>query len=128
MPMQQFQCEQLVNLRGVVPVTLDVTAHDLLDGGTFEVRARQTSRIEQGVADVGRELPAVPDSVMKRLVPAQEQAFKTQRREEMIEAREPLRHPVVVRVFSLECELLQRMQDAFGQYRSEEHTSELQSR
>src|SRR2546425_12966518 len=42
---------------------------------------------------------------MKQLVPTEKEAFEVERREQMIDPGQPLRHPVVVGVFRLEREL-----------------------
>src|SRR5207247_2253079 len=104
-----------MDLRGVVPVSLEVTLYDGLEPAPLEVRARQSTRVQEHFPNVlGEDIP-VPDPEMEQLVPAQEEAFETKQRQEMIDPGHQLGHPDIVGVFRLE----QELQEASGDRRGE---------
>jgi len=98
----EFQREDLMDFRGVVPISFKVAAHDALDSIPFEVWTGKCSWIEQHFLKVfGEDIP-VPDPEMVELMPTKEKSLKMQWREEVIDPSHPLWHPVVVGVFRLE--------------------------
>src|SRR5438034_2635336 len=99
--MQELQGQYLVDLGGVVPISLDVAPQDGLEPFGFEVWPRKGSGIKEHFPNVSGESVPVPDSEMRELVPPKKEAFQTEGQKEMIDPGHPLR--------------------------SEEHTSELQS-
>src|SRR5436309_13307753 len=89
-PMQQLQGQYLVDCRGVVAVSFQVAPYNSLEGCALEIWPRKGARIEQHFTNVRRQGIAVPDAEMAELVPAEEDAFEAERREEMIDLCQPL--------------------------------------
>src|SRR5437879_2531943 len=103
--MRKFQSQQLVDLSGVVTISVYVPFYDSFESACLEIRPGKTARIEQHVPDVAGERVPVPDAEMVELVPPEEQSFETEGREEMIDPGHPLGHPGVVGILGLEEEL-----------------------
>src|SRR5207253_5990067 len=83
--------------------------HDAFDGRPLHVRTGQGSPIEQHAANIFRQLIAIPHAEMHRLMTTQKESLQMDRREQMIGARQPLWHPVVIGVLGLEREFLDGM-------------------
>src|SRR5271167_486080 len=71
----------------------------------------QATLVEEHFAHIVGELVAIPHAKVAELVPPQKQALDLQRRERMIDARQPLRHAVVVRILGTKRELLEAAHD-----------------
>ena len=99
--MHQFQRQYLVDLGGVVPVSLEVAPCHGLEPLPFEVRSGKGSRVEQHLANVCGEGVPVPDPEMAELVPPEKQSLEAKGGKHMINPGEPLGHHVVVGIFRL---------------------------
>ena len=108
--MQELQGQYLVDLGGVVPISLDVAPQDGLEPFGLEVWPRKGSGIKEHFPNVSGKSVPVPDSEMRELVPPKKEAFQTEGRKEMIDPGHPLRHPVIVGILRLAEEL----EDAAG--------------
>ena len=103
--MQVFQGQDRVDFGGVVPVSPEVPPHHCLEPVRFKVRPGERSWVQQHFLNVpGKSVP-VPDAEMEQFVPSKEEAFEAKRGEHVIDSSQPLRHPVIVRVFGFEEEL-----------------------
>src|SRR5580700_9684543 len=98
--------QKLVNGGGVIAVTFEVAVHDAFQGLLFDVWTRQCTRVEQYLANISGKRITIPDAEVVELVPAEEEPLQAKSREGVIGAGNPLRHPVIVRVFRFEGELL----------------------
>src|SRR5438876_7599409 len=103
--MQEFQGQHLVDLGGVVPVSLEVSCNHGLKSARFEIRPGKSASVQKHLTNIRREDVPVPDPEMVELVPSEEKAFEAEEREEMIGSGYPLGHPGVIGVFRLEQEL-----------------------
>src|ERR1700674_2900683 len=112
--MDQFQGQHLGDFNGVVPISLEMVSHDGFEGCELEVRSRKSPRVEQYFPNVSGENISVPDAEMCELVPAKKEPVELERREQMINAGQPLGHTVVVGVFCFECELEEPLRDRRG--------------
>ena len=74
--MNKFQGQQLMDLGGVVPVTLEVTPNHLLQPFSFNIWPAKTARVEQHFPNISRECISVPDPEMEDLVSSEEETFK----------------------------------------------------
>ena len=103
--MQELQRQHLVDLRGVVPVSFEMSSHHRFKPVRFEVRPGERPRVEQHLLNILGEGIPVPDAEMVELVPAKEEPFEAEEREEMIDPGYPLGHTVIIGVFRFDCEL-----------------------
>ena len=78
--MQKFQSQELVDLVGIVPPPAQMAFDDGFDTLSLDVSAREASGIKQDLPDVIRQLIAVPDPEMRKLVSAEEQALQMKAR------------------------------------------------
>ncbi len=85
--MEELQCKERVNLRGIVAISFDVVAHQRLDLMLLDIRTRQGARIQKNFLNVFGESLAIPNSKMVELVPAQEKTFEVKPSESMIDFR-----------------------------------------
>src|SRR5207248_4716080 len=90
---------------GVVSVPSEMALHHGFDSLSLKVWPRKCPMVEQHFPNVFGEVITVPNSEMGELVSPQEKAFKMQRRNTMVDSRQPLWHPAVICVFGLEREL-----------------------
>src|SRR5450755_2650014 len=81
--------------------------HHGFNYAALEIRPGKRARIEQYLANIIRELVAVPDPKMAELVPPQKQPLQMEGRQGMVHAGQPLRHAVIVGIFSSKRELKQ---------------------
>ena len=79
--------------------------YDRFDAFPVEVRPRQSPGIKQHLSDIFSKCVAVPHPEMSEFVPTEEKPLKVKAREHVIRPGDPLRHPVVVRVFRFESKL-----------------------
>src|SRR5437867_12327828 len=100
--MQKFQGQHLVDLGGVIAAAPEMSRHDGFKTAPFEIRPRKSARIQKHFPNISGESVAILDPEMVELLPSEEQAFETERREEMIDAGHPLGHPGVVGVVRLD--------------------------
>ena len=103
--MQEFQGQHLVDLGGVVPVSLEVSRNYGLEPPRFEIRPRQSASVQKHLTNIWSEGVPVPDPEVVELMPSEEQALEAEDGEEMIGSGYPLGHPGVIGVFRLEQEL-----------------------
>ena len=103
--MQKFQGQHLVDLGGVIAAAPEMSRHDGFKTAPFEIRPRKSARIQKHFPNISGESVPIPDPEMVELLPSEEQAFETERREEMIDPGHPLGHPGVVGVFRLDKKL-----------------------
>src|SRR5262249_43534879 len=103
--MDQLHRQQLVDLERVIAVALQVSVNDFLDFLALDERPRQRAGVEQHVADISGQGSPVPMAEVIELVSAEEEALEVTGGKPMIEASQPLRHPVVVGVLGFEREL-----------------------
>src|SRR5690242_5713037 len=103
---QKLQSQQRMQLACVIAVSSEVAVYHSFQLLPVNVRPRKAARIQQHFPDVIREAVTVPYPEMRELVPAQEQPFEVQRREDMVDFCQPLRHARVVGVFGPEGEVV----------------------
>src|SRR5438132_1130674 len=103
--MHVLQGEQFVNLERVVAASRDVIGHERFNPFALDVGSRQRLGIEQHLLDVPAKVIPIPQPEMKEFVPSEKQPLEMKTAQTTIELDEPLRHPVVVGVFSLAHEL-----------------------
>src|SRR5262245_57980020 len=103
--MQEFECQHLVDLAGVISVSLEVSSYDSLELVTIEVRPGKRSRVQEYFLYVIGEYIAVPDPEVTELVSAKEEAFEAKMMKPVVKACQPLGHSVIVGIFSLAREL-----------------------
>src|SRR6266404_3162700 len=103
--MQKFQGQHLMDLGGVIAATPEMSRHDGFKTAPFEIRPRKSTRIQKHFPDIFGESVPVPDPEMVERLPSEEQAFETERREQMIDPGHPLGHTGVVGVVRLEKKL-----------------------
>src|SRR5580698_3242726 len=109
--MQEFQGQQLMDLGGIVFPLIQVASHHVFYTFPLKIRPGEGSRVEQHLPNVfGKRVP-VPDPEMVELVPAKKQAFEMEWRHDMVRAGDPLRHSIVVGIFSLEREVEQQLRN-----------------
>ncbi len=94
-----------MDLGGVVPVSPEVPLNHIFERTPYNIRPGESSGIEEHFTNVLGECIPIPDAEAVELVPAKEEAFETQRREEMIDRSNPLGHADVIGVFRLEGKL-----------------------
>src|SRR5262245_45280874 len=113
--MQVLQREQLVNIVRVIPVALQVPLDDALDASAIDVGTRETARIQKHLTNVLGEAVPIPHAKVSQFVPSQEQILKPERREQVIDSGQPLRHPVIVCVLGLDRKLEKGLSDGSNQ-------------
>src|SRR5580658_5126775 len=72
---------------------------------TVDIRPRQRPIVEKNLAHVIPQLISIPDTKMERLVAAEPDTLQVERRKHVIDARHPLRHSNVIRIFRFKEEL-----------------------
>src|SRR2546428_11631311 len=97
--MQEFEGQDLVDLGGVVPVSLEVSLNHSLEPARFEIRPGKSAWVQKHFTNVPGEGVPVPDPEMVELVPPEEQALEAEAGEQMIDPGYPLGHTGVVGVF-----------------------------
>src|SRR5215831_10332297 len=113
--MNELERKELMDFGGVVLVAFDVAAHEALNGAPINVGSRQRAGVEQDFSNIRRERIPIPDSEVIELVSSEEEAFGPGKRQRVIDAGQPLRHPVVVCVFRLEREFKKTAHRGRGQ-------------
>ena len=94
-----------MDLVGVVSIPFEVTSHDGIETFSFDMRPRETARVEQHFSNVTSEDIPVPDAKMEDLVSPEEETFEAQRRESVVNPSDPLRHSHVIAILRFEQEL-----------------------
>ena len=75
---KEFQRQHLVDLGGVVPVSIEMAPHHGFEPIPFEIWPGKCPWVEQHLANVlGQDVP-VPHTIMGELVPAQEEPFEAE--------------------------------------------------
>ncbi len=82
-----------------------MSLHDGFEAFPFEPWPRHRSLVKQHFPNILRESIPVPDAEMEDFMPPKEEAFEAQGRENMVQARHPLRHPHIIPVLRFEQEL-----------------------
>src|SRR5207245_2171024 len=82
---QEFQGQHLVDLVGVVPVSLEVASHHGLELVSVEIRSGKSARVQEHFPNVAGERIPVPDPKMIELVPPEEEAFEAEGGKEMVD-------------------------------------------
>jgi hypothetical protein len=103
----KFQREQSVDFGRVIPISFDMTFHYRSNRFRFYIWPRKGPRIEQHFSDVVCQLVAIPHSEMENLVPPEPDALQVEWSKQVVHLSDPLWHPVIVGIFSLEQELKQ---------------------
>jgi hypothetical protein len=94
-----------VDRGGVVPIPFDMTSHNRFETIPFKVWARDCTGIQQHLLYIlGKRIP-VPDPEVFELVAAEEEPLKSERCDQVIDLRHPLRHAIVVRILCFERKL-----------------------
>ena len=88
-PMKEFEGQHLVNLEGVVSVSFEVSLNNSLESMRLEIGPGKAARIEEHISNIARKRIPIPDAKVVELVPAEEQVFKAQGREQVIESEQP---------------------------------------
>ena len=82
--MKKFEGKHLVDLQGVVSVSLEVSLNNSLEPLRLEIGPGKAARIQEHFSNIaGKGIP-VPDAKVMELVPAKEQTFEVQGREQVI--------------------------------------------
>src|SRR5438874_1552127 len=101
-----------MNLDRVVTAPGRMRGHCPFHRFAIEIGPVTRSWIKQNVLDVtGQLIPVVHAEVMKLVTP-QEKPLDSHARDAMIDLRQPLRHTIVVRVFSFEAKLSKKVKHA----------------
>ena len=103
----KFQREKSVDFGRVIPISFDMTFHHSSNRFRFYIWPRKRPRIEQHFSNVVCQLVAIPHSEMENLVPSEPDALQMKRSEQVVHLGNPLRHAVIIGVFSFEQELEQ---------------------
>src|SRR5262244_3486397 len=74
-PMDQFQSQKLMKLRGEVSRAGQVILYHRFNASGVQIRPRQGAFVEQDLTDVIRKPIAIPDAIVIELMPAEEQAL-----------------------------------------------------
>lgn len=93
---EEFQGQNLVDLSGVVSITLKVAQYNGLEPFSLNIWPAKTARIQQHFSHVASERFPIPDPKMEDLVPPKEETFKSERGKDMVYAGHPLGHPHVI--------------------------------
>jgi len=73
--MQEFQCQELVNFGRVIVVSSEMSTHDSFNPPFLKIGPGKRQRVEQHLTNILGEGIAVPDTKMKHLVSAKEEAL-----------------------------------------------------
>ena len=103
--MLEFQRQQLRDLCSVVPIPFNMAPHHRFYSASPEIRPREATLIQQYLPYIAGERIPIPNPIVAEFVPTEKQALKMKGLEYVIDAGQPLRHSVVVRVFGFEAEL-----------------------
>ena len=76
--MQEFQCQSLVDLRGVIPVAFEVAPHHGFEAFPIEPWPGQCSLVEQNLLNITSKSVPIPDAEMEDFVIAEEEPVEVQ--------------------------------------------------
>src|SRR6185437_12763503 len=99
---------------GVVAGSLNVVPNHCLNASALNIRAGKRAPIEQHFLEVSGQSIPIPDTEVEGLVPAKKKPMGAQRRDRVVHACEPLRHPHVIGVFRFEEKFEARTRDHLG--------------
>ena len=89
-----------------------VLLHEPLDRGSADVGTRKRTRVKQYLFYVGRQLVSVPNAEMTEFLASQKKLLKPKWRQVFIRSRQPVGHPVIVRVLGFGQDFLNRAMHA----------------
>jgi hypothetical protein len=99
--MQDLQCQEGMDLAGVISLSSEMSLHDSFHRPSLDVRPGKGPLIQEQVPNVTGETLSIPDSIMVKLMPPEKQSLQMNGGQSMVYAGQPLGHSIIVGVFRL---------------------------